>query len=378
MSDQQVPSTPDYSPIVNAFNSIASTAGTNGANSLKWAQDQVANNKNLTDQVNNGLVDTQGTYDAAGKQRLDSSGKMISAGDQNLKDQYAKYTDPTRVQSDMGAAEANVGQAFDAARNASTQELESYGVNPSATRFGALDIGVRTQAAAAKAGAGNVAARTDAQLADQTNQEILNQGNAETGQATNLTSTGNTAGVGAVSNNLANTASGANVLGTGLQWTGAQTGALGGASSTMNTGFQNSADAAKISNSSSSGLGSLLGAGLGALGKGGAFASGGALAAFLADGGAVPDGPQAAPGGPVPVSASPSRGAVTDDVTAQGPSGLIRLNGGEFVIPKDVTRWEGEKSFQNLIQKARLAKQQASAQPAIGPAVGPAPQRAVG
>jgi hypothetical protein len=51
-------------------------------------------------------------------------------------------------------------------------------------------------------------------------------------------------------------------------------------------------------------------------------------------------------GMPVPPDASPSAGGAIDDVPA-------RLNVGEFVVPKDVVRWHGEKFFQNLIQKAR-------------------------
>lgn len=52
-------------------------------------------------------------------------------------------------------------------------------------------------------------------------------------------------------------------------------------------------------------------------------------------------------GGPgaVPPEASPSGGQQTDDVHAL-------LNEGEFVIPKPVTNWYGEKFMQKLIQKA--------------------------
>lgn len=52
-------------------------------------------------------------------------------------------------------------------------------------------------------------------------------------------------------------------------------------------------------------------------------------------------------GGPgmVPPEASPSGGAETDDVHAL-------LNEGEFVVPKEVTNWYGEKFLQKLIQKA--------------------------
>lgn len=61
-----------------------------------------------------------------------------------------------------------------------------------------------------------------------------------------------------------------------------------------------------------------------------------------------------AKGGPiqgrrVPPQASPSRGARTDDVKAN-------LNVGEFVMPKDVTQWYGQKFFQDLINKSRKAR----------------------
>lgn len=353
MSDQKVPQAPDYSPIINAYNSISQHANMMGDQAMAWAKDQVANNKSLIDAVNKGNLDTSSAFGAGGKDALGRSASDISDATGYLRNERDKYTDPTRVASDMGASEANVGQAFDAARNNSIQELESYGVNPGATRFAGLDYGVRTQRAAAQAAAGTTAARTDEQLANTANDKILAQGNTDATNAVNLQGTGTNAGNSAVQNNLAGTASGANVLGTDLAWTGQNASALGGASSTMNTSFQNTADSDKIANSSSSGIGSLLGTGT---------AIGAKL--LLAKGGAIPD---AANGGEIPPSASPSGGAVTDDVPAQAPGvPNIRLNGGEQIVPKDVSKWLGDKFFQDLIMKSRKAMQAGTAQPAVG------------
>lgn len=63
----------------------------------------------------------------------------------------------------------------------------------------------------------------------------------------------------------------------------------------------------------------------------------------FAGGGAVG---QPTTGGPVPPAASPSGGARTDDVRAN-------LNSGEFVVPKDVTRWKGEEFMHKLIADSR-------------------------
>lgn len=368
MSDQQVPTAPNYAPYLSAFQDIANAAKTNSDSSLAWAKDQVANNKGLLDQVNKGLLNTQDQFNQAAATRTGQANDAIGAGLQNLKDQYSKYTDPAKKAGDIGAAEAGAAQADDAARNSSMAELESYGLNPGSVRYAGLDAGARLQSAANRVGAGNIASRTDDALADQTNQQILAEGNNLAGQANANAATAGGAGTGAVSGANTTTSTGGQVLGTGLQWAGQGSNALTGAVNTQNTGFQNQAESDKIANSSSSGLGSLLGIGASMLGKGGALASGGALA-FLEDGGAVDD----IGGGAVPAEMSPSGGAATDDVSAVAPGGPAKLNAGEFVMPKDATQWYGEKFLQNLIMKARNEKAGAGAKPQQKPAAGPSP-----
>jgi len=367
MSDEKpVPNAPDYSPYIQAFSQIAQAAQQHGSDALKWAQDQVASNKGLLDQVNKGLLDTQTQFGEAATTRLGQAGDLIGTGIQNLKDQYAKYTDPARKAASMGAAGAQAAQATEAARKASMAELESYGVNPGAVRFGGLDAAQRLQSAATRVGAENIAGRQDDALADQTNQQIINEGNLISGQAGSAAATGSGAGTAAVGGANSTTSTGGGVLGTGLQWTGAQTQANQGATGALNTGFNNQLDSAKAENAQDSGWGTALGLGASMLGKGGAFGAGGALA-FLEEGGAVDD----IGGGAVPVEMSPSGGTQTDDVPAVAPGGPARLNGGEFVLPKDVVSWMGEQQLQKLIEKARTQKSGATAKPQQGgPAVG--------
>lgn len=130
---------------------------------------------------------------------------------------------------------------------------------------------------------------------------------------------------------------------------------------TSNTNAYNAAQtslaADKLNQSSSTGLGSLLGAGVGILSNGTKIAAG-AAALGLSEGGAIPD------------SASPSYGARVDDVPAVGPTGPARLNAGEFVLPKDVVEWKGQEFIQKLIQQARQQAQGAVAKPQIRPAIG--------
>lgn len=53
-----------------------------------------------------------------------------------------------------------------------------------------------------------------------------------------------------------------------------------------------------------------------------------------------------AEGGAVPPVASPSRGAIPDDIPA-------RVSAGEFIMPEDVVRWFGEEKLTKMIEKSR-------------------------
>jgi hypothetical protein len=90
----------------------------------------------------------------------------------------------------------------------------------------------------------------------------------------------------------------------------------------------------------------------------------------------------AAEGGAIPEEMSPSGGASLTTFPAQGPTGAIQLDGGEFIIPEDVLKWKGEEFFQKTITKSREDKQQAPAKPEVRQAIAlqqhPAVQAAVG
>ena len=74
-------------------------------------------------------------------------------------------------------------------------------------------------------------------------------------------------------------------------------------------------------------------------------------------------------GGAIPYSKSPSHGRVTDDVAGRmHPSGEpIRVNAGEFIIPRYAREWYGDKYLQGLINKAKDGQQTATAKPTLKP-----------
>ncbi len=352
--DNKAPPPPDLTPIANAYKEASDQSFKLGQDQLAWAKDQYAQTKGTTDKVVDTLINSQKKTD----QRADEYYQRYKDIYEPAQDRYLadaeNYNTAGRRDAAVSQAQAAVAQNFDAARDAATRKLESFGVNPASTRFAALDIGTRTARAAASAAAGTQAARdTDATgLALRAN--AINMGNGLPGQSAGSSGVSTGAGTGAAGTANSTFSTGSNAMTAPSAYTGQGIQAIGGWGNTMNQGYQNQLDAFKANNSASSGWGSALGAAAGLGAKIYGFAEGGAV------------DPSATPGGAIPMGASPSQGAAVDDVPA-------RLTAGEFVMPKDVVSWKGEEYFQKEIQKARQAKEGAKAKPAIGNAPQQAP-----
>lgn len=360
------PPPPDYTPIANASAASAQMAAVLAQQQFDWARQRYAEDKAVTDRVVGSFLDTQRrNADAAARDRARYEDTFQPLEDELVRDAQS-FATPERKALEMGKAEANVAQQFDAARQSAQRNLESFGVNPNATRFAALDIGLRTQQAAAMAAEGNRAAATTDATGRALRSEALNIGKGYPGQVAGTYGTALQAGTGGANGQLAQTASGANTMGTGTQWSTQGNQALTTWGNTLNTGYNNAMQGWQADQADWQGLGALAGAGLGML-------SGSKKPwIFAADGGPIPDEKlppsalPATPGGAVPPQASPSSGIAVDDVNA-------KLTAGEYVIPRDVVEVKGTEFFERLIQSARKAKHEATAKPTRGMALpGPA------
>jgi hypothetical protein len=301
------------------------------------------------------------------------------------------YSSKARQELEAGRAAGSVAQQYAAARRASLDELESFGIDPAQTRYAALDLGARLNQAQAAAGAENQARINVEDKGRAMRAAVVDIGRGYPAQAAQAFGMGTgAAGAGAAAAGAAQGfgqtglgyaqagmngvlqagqlnnqtfATGSNATGNPAQWQGQGTQALGVWGNALTQGYQNQMAYYNAKKSQSSGIGGILGTGLG-------FAT-----MFLEDGGAVdpemmPQGaPQGPPQGAVPTSMnhegihvratmSPSGGQATDDVPA-------RLNVGEFVLPKDVVAWYGEEKLQKLVQAARKGKEQAPAKPEV-------------
>ena len=335
------PEAPDYSELANASKESAAYSYDIAKRQQDWAEKTYAENKGVSDQVIDfalGQMEKESAWADSDRQRYEDIY-------QPLEDQYAQkaqdYSSAERQEVEAGKAEADVAQQFEQARRTAQSRLEGYGVDPSQTRQGALDLGTRVAEAAAQASAGNQARSRTEQIGNEMLSNAINTGKGYAQQVMGEASGASSSGNQAANTGLATTASGSNTMGTGYSWQQGGNSALGTWGNILNQGFSNAMDKYKGDQESSSGWGALLGQ-----------AAGTALT-FLAEGGAIPD-----EGQPIPPSASPSNGAIPDDVPAeidgQSPA---RLNAGEFVVPKDVVSWLGEKGMQQVILKARKEMQ---------------------
>lgn len=333
----EAPAPPDYSELAAASEKSAEYAFATAQRQQDWAEKVYADNKFVADIVIDkalGSLDRQEADSARDRARYES---IFQPLEEQLAYDAESYGSRERQEVEAGKAEADVAAQFEQARQTAQQNLEQYGVDPSQTRAGALDLGTRVAEAAAQASAGNQARTNTEAIGRALRSEAINIGRGYPGQIQASIAGSGQAGNQAVNTGLATTASGAQTMGTGQGWQGLGNQGLAGWGNVLDAGFKNQLAAWQADQNSSSGWGSALGL------------AGGLMTAFIEEGGAIPE-----PGRPVPVSASPSRGAVTDDVPAEIEGGMpARLNAGEFVIPEDVTKWLGEKGLQQVILKAR-------------------------
>lgn len=350
----RAPPPPDYTPIAEASKESAEYSFRLGREQLEWAKQRYADDKQIIDSVVESALRRQDINDRAALDDRQRYENLYQPLEDQLVDDAESMMSPERERYEMGRAGAQVAQQFDAQRQAAAQNLEAFGVDPSSTRFAALDSGMRIQQAAAQAGAENQARNMTEATGRALRSEAINVGRGYPGQVAGTYGTALQSGNAGVNSALAGTASGASSMGTAPQYMGMGNQALGTWGNTLNTGYQNQLAQFQANQQASSGIGGLLGATVGAIGNAGG------LAAFFEEGGAVAS---VTSGGNVPPQASPTRGAAIDDVNA-------KLNVGEFVVPKDVVSWKGEEFFQKLIEGSRKAKPQAPAKPsyAVAPA----------
>jgi len=315
-----------------------------GEDQLAWAKQQWGDQQKYYDQIIPGQIAAQDKANQFASDQYD----MWKSTYQPLQEKFAQeaqnWASPEQLAVNAGQASGDVASSMDAQKQTSLAQLESYGVDPTSTRYAALDTGYGAVTGAAQAAAGTGAIQNTKLQGLSLEGQAIGQGMNAPGAVASLTGAGSGAAGAATQGLSTNLMTGANAMTSGTAFTNAGSNAMGIYTNAVNGFNQAQAQQYQAEQAGMAGWGSALG-------------SAAAVAAFKwADGGPVDD---ATTGGPVPTSMSPSQGMATDDVNA-------KLNAGEFVMPKDTVSWLGQKHFVDLIDKARKAQHELSQRSDIG------------
>lgn len=217
---------PDYTPVAAANKEAAEISAQVAREQLAWAREQYAADREVTQQFLDVMLPNMRTESEAAARERDRYQTIFQPLEDALAREAQEYATPERQELEAGKAQADVAQAFDAQRRSALATLESYGVDPSMARAGALDRSARISQAAASAGAANAARTQVENVGRALRGEAINIGRGYPGAVAQAYQTAQQSGGGAVQANLQTTASGANTMGTGMQWTGLQSGFL--------------------------------------------------------------------------------------------------------------------------------------------------------
>jgi len=338
------PAAPNYQPLADASKQQAEYMRQIAQEQMQWAKDQYADNKPYADRVKAGMLDMLDfNTDTAKRDRARYEDLYQPVEDKQI-ETAMEWDSPERKSRQAGMAGARVGAAYDAADAEATRQLESFGIDPSAVRYGALNRGSKLARAAAQSGA---MTKSDSDIDTQAvalRGDVINTGKgypASIGGQFGTAAGAGTAGVNA-GNSTTQTAAGS--LGNPLGWSNGSTGALANWGNVLNAGYQAQLGQFNANQNSSQGWGQLLGTGVGL------------ATAFLEDGGDINEAVDLTSGGNyINPEASPSMGTAVDDVPAELPNGgKAMLNVDEFIMPDYATRFYGTKYFQGLIDKAAV------------------------
>jgi hypothetical protein len=276
------PAPPDYSQLAQSSTQAAQIQAQTSTDQLNWAKQQYADQAPYTNAFMQSMTTAQ-NQDLKTQQENALNAQQAQDYYKNtyqpLEGQFAQtaagYNSPDRANQQAGAAEANVAQTMNGQRSAALQSLEGFGIDPSQTRYGALDLGARIQQSAATAAAGTQSRLNTEGTGLALQGEAINIGRGYPGQVASAYGTSINAGSGAsstggsgVNAGLSTSNTFGNLMGPASSWSQLSNQSTGLAGNLQNQGFQNSLAGfnsnAAIAQNTASGIGSLVGAGIGA------------------------------------------------------------------------------------------------------------------
>ena len=268
---QEAPPPPDFSAIAQADATAANNNLELGREQLDWGRNQFNTVWPYAQQYLNTQTQSNQQESANAQNAQDFYQNTYRPLETQYANEASNYNTPARAEANAGAAMADVAYSFQANREAAQQQLESFGIDPSQTRFGALDLSSRVQRAAATAAAGTQSRRNTEATGLGLQGAAIDIGRGYPGNVAQAYSTATSAGSAGIGAANQTTQTGSNTMGTPYQFGALQTQNLGNQGNVLTQGYNATLARTQMNNqlaaNQASGIGSLIGgaAGIGAL-----------------------------------------------------------------------------------------------------------------
>jgi len=268
-SKSSAPSSDSSAYYANAASSeyAANLDAQTSADQLDWAKQEYNDIAPYSKSYMQSMTDATNQEISSAKEQQSRLENIYYPIEDKFASQATNYDTPTRAAQQSAAAQADVATSYAQQRSSALQSLESYGIDPSQTRYGALDLGTRISQAASTASAGTQSRLNTEATGLALEGEAINIGRGYSSNIAQSYSTAAQTGASGISSANQTYATGSSAMGSPTQWAGLQTSNLAGANSALNSNFSNqlaSYNAATSANQSTfGGIGSLVG-GLGA------------------------------------------------------------------------------------------------------------------
>lgn len=260
---KSAPSAPNYAPIAQADAQQAQLNYQLGQQQLGWAQSQF----NTTWPYAQQYLQQQTATSAAQTSEAQSLENNFNANtlpiEKSFSNEASAYNNPANATQQAGAAMTDVSNTYNQNRGAALANLESYGIDPSQTRFSALDLSTRVGQAAATAAAGTQS-RLNTQATGLALQgEAVNMGEGLQNNVAQSYATAMNAGQSGINTANNTTSTGSSTMGSPTSYMGLSQSNLSGETGALNASFQNQLAGANFNAQQSAGIGSMIGGGLG-------------------------------------------------------------------------------------------------------------------
>ena len=206
-------STPTYleTPENALINQLSAVAAGLAQQMNSWAQSVYSQTSQITDQAVGNFFDVSQRMSGLATNMTNQYNNLFAPENAQLIADANSYASPERMKVNMGMAGATQAQAGDAAIKNSEQNLLSYGIDPSAGRYAALDKAAAVQNAANIAGAENLQRNQDIATGQRLRSEAVQVGSQLPAAIANANNTAIQANTGASNAALANANTGANL-----------------------------------------------------------------------------------------------------------------------------------------------------------------------